>query len=149
MIGQLENARTQLANERKECNDKKRLVEEAERELLHTKEQLHNKEMENDRIKQNSSQLKVHMQRLSSRISVVHNLSLKWFSFAKDPDSLAALLSHIFFFQIRLKESQEIIAEKDAEIAEMSGIIELRENRLKIHNQEREQLVREHQVQPK
>ncbi|CAL8301166.1 unnamed protein product [Lota lota] len=105
MIGQLENARTQLASERKECNDKRRRVEEAERELLHTKEQLHNKDMENDRLKQDSIQLKLH-----------------------------------------LEESQEIIAEKDAEIAEINGIIELRENRLKIHNQEREQLVRDHQT---
>ena len=70
MINQLENARTQLANERKECNDKRRFLEEAERALLHTKDQLHNKGMENDQIKQNSSQLKVHMQCLSSCISV-------------------------------------------------------------------------------
>uniref|UniRef100_A0A8C4YYH7 SKICH domain-containing protein n=1 Tax=Gadus morhua TaxID=8049 RepID=A0A8C4YYH7_GADMO len=104
MMGQLENARTQLTNERKECNDKRRLVEEAERELLNAKSQMHITEMENYRIKENGSKLK-----------------------------------------LRLEESQANIAEKVAEIAEMSGIIELRENRLKIHNQEREKLVREHQ----
>ncbi|CAL8382240.1 unnamed protein product [Gadus morhua 'NCC'] len=104
MMGQLENARTQLTNERKECNDKRRLVEEAERELLNAKSQMHITEMENYRIKENGSKLK-----------------------------------------LRLEESQANTAEKVAEIAEMSGIIELRENRLKIHNQEREKLVREHQ----
>ena len=65
MMGQLENARTQLTNERKECNDKRRLVEEAERELLNAKSQMHITEMENYRIKENGSKLKVRRKRLS------------------------------------------------------------------------------------
>ncbi|KAJ3607995.1 hypothetical protein NHX12_025046 [Muraenolepis orangiensis] len=101
LMGQLENARTQLANERKESNDNRSYME---KQLLDAKEQLHEAAMENDRIQQKSIQLKS-----------------------------------------RLVESHEIIAEKDAEITEINGIIELRENRLKIHNQEREQLVQENQ----
>ncbi|KAK0137564.1 Calcium-binding and coiled-coil domain-containing protein 2 [Merluccius polli] len=104
IIGQLENTRTQLANERKESKDSRKRAEEAERVLLDTKEQLHTAAMENDRITQKSIQLK-----------------------------------------LRLAESQDIIAEKEADIAEINGIVELRENRLKIQNQEKEQLVRENQ----
>ncbi|CAL8283197.1 unnamed protein product [Merluccius merluccius] len=47
--------------------------------------------------------------------------------------------------KLRLAESQDIIAEKEADIVEINGIVELRENRLKIQNQEKEQLVRENQ----
>lgn len=82
MTRQLESARTQLANERKESNDKRRRAEEAERELLNVKEQLHKADMEMDRMKQKSTQLKVRTKRLSSYISVCA---------AESPDSLVSL----------------------------------------------------------
>ena len=100
MMGQLENARTQLTNERKECNDKRRLVEEAERELLNAKSQMHITEMENYRIKENGSKLKVRRKRLS-RCSGAESW-LQVVSAVKDPDSFSVSL-FLFFFSSALK----------------------------------------------
>ncbi|KAG7280643.1 hypothetical protein CRUP_023262 [Coryphaenoides rupestris] len=49
-------------------------------------------------------------------------------------------------YQLRLAETHEIIAEKEAGISEINGIVELRENRLKIQNQENEQLARDNKL---